>query len=199
MNGRQDPAEPSPLPGRGRDGPSGGSGLAASAPAFIVDDDSASITWHYIDASGETRGPVSFRVIRAQLRCAMLPPDAMVWREGLDEWCEARVFPAFASCVEDDAGPGRLDATSRPATAGPAPRTSPRATMPNAPATATPALGGSRSPARTLAPAALFADAPPPPPTTTTTSDDASSDDAPAWSRWTRREPRSARWTPRRC
>ena len=108
-----------------------------------------------------------------------MPPDAMVWREGLDEWCEARVFPAFASCVEDDAGPGRLDATSRPATAGPAPRTSPRATMPNAPATATPALGGSRFPGRTLAPAALFADAPPP--TTTTTSDDASSDDAPAW------------------
>ena len=149
------------------------------APAPVVDDDSASIPWHYIDASGETRGPVSFRVIRAQLRCAMLPPDAMVWREGLDEWCEARVFPAFASCVEDDAGPGRLDATSRPATAGPAPRTSPRATMPNAPATATPALGGSRFPGRTLAPAALFADAPPP--TTTTTSDDASSDDAPAW------------------
>ena len=149
------------------------------APASIVDDDSASIPWHYIDASGETRGPVSFRVIRAQMRCAMLPPDAMVWREGLDEWCEARVFPAFASCVEDDAGPGRLDATSRPATAGPAPRTSPRATMPNAPATATPALGGSRFPGRTLAPAALFADAPPP--TTTTTSDDASSDDAPAW------------------
>ena len=58
------------------------------APAFIVDDDSASIPWHYIDASGETRGPVSFQVIRAQLRCAMLPPDAMVWREGLDEWCE---------------------------------------------------------------------------------------------------------------
>ena len=105
------------------------------APAFIVDDDSASIPWHYIDASGETRGPVSFRVIRAQLRCAMLPPDAMVWREGLDEWCEARVFPAFASCVEDDAGSGRLDATSRPATAGPAPRVPPRATMPNAPAT----------------------------------------------------------------
>ena len=156
------------------------------APAPVVDDDSASIPWHYIDASGETRGPVSFRVIRAQMRCAMLPPDAMVWREGLDEWCEARVFPAFASCVEDDAGPGRLDATSRPATAGPAPRTSPRATMPNAPATATPALGGSRFPGRTLAPAALFADAPPPPPpppttTTTTTSDDASSDDAPAW------------------
>ena len=149
------------------------------APAPVVDDDSASIPWHYIDASGETRGPVSFRVIRAQMRCAMLPPDAMVWREGLDEWCEARVFPAFASCVEDDAGPGRLDATSRPATAGPAPRTSPRATMPNAPATATPALGGSRFPGRTLAPAALFADAPPP--TTTTTSDDASSDDAPAW------------------
>ena len=151
------------------------------APAPVVDDDSASIPWHYIDASGETRGPVSFRVIRAQLRCAMLPPDAMVWREGLDEWCEARVFPAFASCVEDDAGSGRLDATSRPATAGPAPRIPPRATMPNAPATATPALGGSRSPARTLAPAALFADAPPPPTTTTTTSDDASSDDAPAW------------------
>ena len=149
------------------------------APAPVVDDDSASIPWHYIDASGETRGPVSFRVIRAQMRCAMLPPDAMVWREGLDEWREARVFPAFASCVEDDAGPGRLDATSRPATAGPAPRTSPRATMPNAPATATPALGGSRFPGRTLAPAALFADAPPP--TTTTTSDDASSDDAPAW------------------
>ena len=55
------------------------------APAFIVDDDSASIPWHYIDASGETRGPVSFRVIRAQLRCAMLPPDAMVWREVLDD------------------------------------------------------------------------------------------------------------------
>ena len=110
-----------------------------------------------------------------------MPPDAMVWREGLDEWCEARVFPAFASCVEDDAGSGRLDATSRPATAGPAPRVPPRATMPNAPATATPALGGSRSPGRTLAPAALFADAPPPPTTTTTTSDDASSDDAPAW------------------
>ena len=152
------------------------------APAPVVDDDSASIPWHYIDASGETRGPVSFRVIRAQMRCAMLPPDAMVWREGLDEWCEARVFPAFASCVEDDAGPGRLDATSRPATAGPAPRTSPRATMPNAPATATPALGGSRSPGRTLAPAALFADAPPPTTTmSTATSDDASSDDAPAW------------------
>jgi len=158
------------------------SDLPPPAPAPVVDDDSASIPWHYIDASGETRGPVSFRVIRAQLRCAMLPPDAMVWREGLDEWCEARVFPAFASCVEDDAGSGRLDATSRPATAGPAPRIPPRATMPNAPATATPALGGSRSPARTLAPAALFADAPPPPPpTTTTTSDDASSDDAPAW------------------
>ena len=152
------------------------------APAFIVDDDSASIPWHYIDASGETRGPVSFRVIRAQLRCAMLPPDAMVWREGLDEWCEARVFPAFASCVEDDAGSGRLDATSRPATAGPAPRVPPRATMPNAPATATPALGGSRSPGRTLEPAALFADAPPPTTTmSTATSDDASSDDAPAW------------------
>ena len=152
------------------------------APASIVDDDSASIPWHYIDASGETRGPVSFRVIRALLRCAMLPPDAMVWREGLDEWCEARVFPAFASCVEDDAGSGRLDATSRPATAGPAPRVPPRATMPNAPATATPALGGSRSPGRTLAPAALFADAPPPTTTmSTATSDDASSDDAPAW------------------
>ena len=136
--------------------------LPPPAPAPVVDDDSASIPWHYIDASGETRGPVSFRVIRAQLRCAMLPPDAMVWREGLDEWCEARVFPAFASCVEDDAGSGRLDATSRPATAGPAPRVPPRATMPNAPATATPALGGSRSPGRTLAPAALFADAPPP-------------------------------------
>ena len=76
--------------------------VAPDSPLLAaVDDDSASIPWHYIDASGETRGPVSFRVIRAQLRCAMLAPDAKVWREGLDEWCEARAFPAFASCVGD--------------------------------------------------------------------------------------------------
>ena len=84
--------------------------VAPDSPLLAaVDDDSASIPWHYIDASGETRGPVSFRVIRAQLRCAMLPPDAKVWREGLDEWCEARAFPAFASCVGDiNHGSGRV-------------------------------------------------------------------------------------------
>ena len=142
-----------------------------------VDDDSASIPWHYIDASGETRGPVSFRVIRAQLRCAMLAPDAKVWREGLDEWCEARAFPAFASCVGDvNHGSGRvLDAVSRPATVMLAARP-PHASPP--PRIAVPSTGvppaltsGSRSPARSLAPSTLFTDVP-------STSD---ATDVPAW------------------
>ena len=143
-----------------------------------VDDDSASIPWHYIDASGETRGPVSFRVIRAQLRCAMLAPDAKVWREGLDEWCEARAFPAFASCVGDvNHGSGRvLDAVSRPATVMLAAR--PPHASPPPPRIAVPSTGvppaltsGSRSPARSLAPSTLFTDVP-------STSD---ATDVPAW------------------
>ena len=143
-----------------------------------VDDDSASIPWHYIDASGETRGPVSFRVIRAQLRCAMLAPDAKVWREGLDEWCEARAFPAFASCVGDvNQGSGRvINAVSRPATAMLAAR--PPHASPPPPRIAVPSTGvppaltsGSRSPARSLAPSTLFTDVP-------STSD---ATDVPAW------------------
>ena len=152
--------------------------VAPDSPLLAaVDDDSASIPWHYIDASGETRGPVSFRVIRAQLRCAMLPPDAKVWREGLDEWCEARAFPAFASCVGDiNHGSGRvLDAVSRPATvmlAARPPYASPPPPRIAVPSTAAPALtSGSRSPARSLAPSTLFTDVP-------STSD---ATDVPAW------------------
>ena len=152
--------------------------VAPDSPLLAaVDDDSASIPWHYIDASGETRGPVSFRVIRAQLRCAMLAPDAKVWREGLDEWCEARAFPAFASCVGDvNHGSGRvLDAVSRPATAMLAarpPHASPPPPRIAVPSTGAPALtSGSRSPARSLAPSTLFTDVP-------STSD---ATDVPAW------------------
>jgi len=52
--------------------------------------------WYY-EQAGSSVGPVGEAELLAKLSSAELPPNTLVWREGLADWREAHVaFPAFA-------------------------------------------------------------------------------------------------------
>jgi hypothetical protein len=48
-----------------------------------------------LGTDGGENGPLNFRIIRAHLRLGTLPLDIPVWREGLQDWTEAKNISLF--------------------------------------------------------------------------------------------------------
>ena len=51
--------------------------------------------WYYA-VNNEQKGPVNESEIKTQLASGKLPPDSLVWKDGMDNWTPASQVPAFA-------------------------------------------------------------------------------------------------------
>ena len=51
--------------------------------------------WYYA-VNNEQKGPVSESEIKAQLATGKLPPDSLVWKDGMDNWTPATQVAAFS-------------------------------------------------------------------------------------------------------
>lgn len=50
--------------------------------------------WYYVEG-GERRGPVAAETLTEHLRSGALPPDTLVWRDGMSDWAPATQFAEF--------------------------------------------------------------------------------------------------------
>src|ERR1700761_5018077 len=51
--------------------------------------------WYYA-ANNEQKGPINESELKANLAGNQLPPDTLVWKEGMDNWTPANQVPAFS-------------------------------------------------------------------------------------------------------
>jgi len=51
--------------------------------------------WYYA-ADNEQKGPINESELKANLATNQLPPDTLVWKEGMDNWTPANQVPAFS-------------------------------------------------------------------------------------------------------
>lgn len=51
--------------------------------------------WYYA-ANNEQKGPINESELKAHLAGNQLPPDTLVWKEGMDNWTPANQVPAFS-------------------------------------------------------------------------------------------------------
>jgi uncharacterized membrane protein len=51
--------------------------------------------WYYA-ADNEQKGPINESELKANLAANKIPPDALVWKDGMDNWTPANQVPAFS-------------------------------------------------------------------------------------------------------
>ena len=73
--------------------------------------------WYY-GVDEQQLGPVSEQDLRAKITSGEIDPDALVWKEGMDDWLQVRQVPEMLSAATGDIGSSVARPASGPASSG---------------------------------------------------------------------------------